>query len=358
MQIPELPKPNRDPDLWSRVLAKGFELYPARKENYDKWINSKGGATLDYLPTQLDIEVTSRCNFRCSMCMLVDFPKYQRAPDLTYDDYRRIIDSQVGLIEVKLQGIGEPTLHKQFSDMVQYAREKEIWVRTTTNASRLHVKDIGQRLIESGVCELQVSIDGASKESFEKIREGGRWEKVSQNCKELNNFASRLPGVKRTRMWSVIQKDNMHEIEKFPEVAHQLGFERLTLSLELANWGQEKWQEINGQNNCADLVDPELLHRLIDRGAKNGVEITYWYIGKKYDSGAYETVCPWPFGRAMISSDMRVVPCCMISNPDFMELGDAGDFSATWNAAPMQKFREAHLSGDIPKICANCYRSN
>ena len=76
----------------------------------------------------------------------------------------------------------------------------------------------------------------------------------------------------------------------------------------------------------------------------------------KYSTDSRKTLCPWPFERAYVSSDMRIVPCCMIATPDVEDLGGAVDFSEEWNGAKYQQFRQRHIDGDLPAVCASCYQ--
>ena len=55
---------------------------------------------------------------------------------------------------------------------------------------------------------------------------------------------------------------------------------------------------------------------------------------------------------------MRIVPCCLISNPDVADLGDARDFTGAWQSETYDAFRQAHLDGRIPKLCRACYVDN
>ena len=55
---------------------------------------------------------------------------------------------------------------------------------------------------------------------------------------------------------------------------------------------------------------------------------------------------------------MRIVPCCMIANPDIYELGNANDLSKLWNGKSFHNFRKDHITGNIPKVCENCYANN
>jgi MoaA/NifB/PqqE/SkfB family radical SAM enzyme len=70
--------------------------------------------------------------------------------------------------------------------MIRSVREKHIWVRTTTNASLLHLKDNYRKMIDADVNELQISLDGAIKEIYEGIRRGANYERVMSNIALIN----------------------------------------------------------------------------------------------------------------------------------------------------------------------------
>ena len=140
-----MPVPAAGLEAYQRERALALASDARRKANYDAYqAHQRRGAVVDYLPIKLNIENVSRCNFRCTMCVVAEWPKGQRAEDMTFDDFRRLIDEQYGLVEIKLQGIGEPLMQRgdEFFEMIRYARSKHIWVRTTTNASQLHLRTI------------------------------------------------------------------------------------------------------------------------------------------------------------------------------------------------------------------------
>jgi molybdenum cofactor biosynthesis enzyme MoaA len=218
----------------------------ACQENYRRYLAAgRRSAEIDYAPIKLDIENVSRCNFRCTMCVVGDWPRGKRAQDMTLDSFKQLIDAQPGLLEIKLQGIGEPTLQRDdFFAMIRYARERHIWVRTTTNASLLHLNDNARKLIDSGVNEVQVSIDGATAEVYEAIRRGGVFARVVANVKALNAY-QRAQGVERTKMWTVVQQANRHQLADLVDLAAELGFTNQVFSLELSDWGIGTWHERN-----------------------------------------------------------------------------------------------------------------
>ena len=157
-------------------------------------------------------------------------------------------------------------------------------------------------------------------------------------------------------MWTVIQQDNFCDILKLPSLASELGFEKLTLSLNLTDWGQKRWKEINEQATISKSFEVTLAERLVDLGNEHDVEVTFWFIDEKYSCNSYSQICPCPFETVFVSSDMRIVPCCLISNPEVYDLGDAGRLNEEWNSEKMRLFRRTHLEGKILNICQSCYR--
>ncbi|MCC7046012.1 MAG: radical SAM protein [Alphaproteobacteria bacterium] len=356
------PEPAAGIAAYERERELALARSPACRANYERYLaGRRRAAAVDYLPIKLDIENTSRCNVRCTMCVVSSWAKGKRADDLPLAAFKRLIDEQVGLLEIKLQGIGEPTLQRDdYFAMIRYARQKHIWVRTTTNGSLLHLNDNARKLIESDVNELQISIDGASRAVYEAIRRGGVFDRVMKNVRAVND-CQRRAGVERTKMWTVVQKGNIHELEALVDLAAELGFTNQVFSLELSDWGIAEWHD----RNAAAAVEAELeisrLAALVERGERLGVRVRFWNVTQKYGFDSPDSLCPWPFERAYVSSDLRVVPCCFIGNPDVAEigsgLGGGAGFEGVWKGDEFRRFRQAHLDGTPPDYCRNCYRS-
>ena len=349
------PEPSAGWDAYRAQIERGLNFDPRRRANFEKFQQSKRVAEPDYLPIKLDIENVSRCNFRCTMCQVSDWHKGQRAPDLPLAAFKQLIDEQYGLIEIKLQGMGEPLLQRDdYFEMIRYARAKEIWVRTTTNASLLHLKDNYKRLIDADPNEVQISIDGANKDVFESIRRGSVFEKVIANCRLINDYCDQN-GLTRTKMWVVVQRDNRHQLRDFVSLAADAGFRSMAFSLNLTDWGQQKWNVANTEVLAEDAFDEGLSHDLVDYGQSLGTKVAFWSVTDKYNYDRNETLCPWPFERAYVSSDLRVVPCCTIANPEVMDLGSAATLAETWHSPSFAEFRRAHIEGRLPSACRGCY---
>ncbi len=359
--LKNLPKPEPMPNEWAYKLErwKCLALSSRKLKNYMKYMRSaRRSEDLEYLPIKLDIENVSRCNFRCTMCQVSGWANFKRADDMSFEDFKNLIDEQYGLVEIKIQGMGEPTLAKDtYFNMLKYARSKHIWVRTVTNASLLHLHDNYKKIVDSGANEIQISVDGATKETFENIRQGSNFEKVSENCKLINDYC-KTKKILRTKMWTVVQKDNLTELSDLVKLGHELGFTSMVLALDLNGWGQEKWNNHANEVKVENQVTYEYAKKLVDKGEDLGIKVTFWNNTSKFNTASKETLCHWPFERAYVSSDMKIVPCCMIANPEVKNLGDAHNFTQEWNSKNYKEFRKAHLEGKIPNICKECYKNS
>jgi len=355
MEFPE-PEPVPNRDVYLEELEKSLNYSKKRRDNYEKFMGaSRRNEIADYLPVRMDFENVSRCNFRCIMCQVSDWPKMKRAADMPFEDFKNLIDDQYGLVEIKIQGMGEPTMQgEDYFKMIRYARSRQIWVRTVTNASLLHLKENYKKLVDSGVNEIQISIDGPDKETFEGIREGSSFDKVTSNCKLINDYCEEN-NVERTKMWTVVQNSNIDKLEELVDLGYELNFKNIVFSLELVDWGQDDWKSRNSKISASGLINNDRIFSLVDKGEVLGIKVRFWRQTQKYTTKSPEKLCPWPFERVYISSDMRVVACCVIGNPEVSDLGNAHDFLTLWNEKTMLNFRAQHLTGNLPDYCKSCY---
>ena len=327
---------------------------PVCRQNWDRYLAAgRGVAAVDYLPVKLDVENVSRCNFACSMCAVSKWPKRQRARDMTLDEFTTLIDEQRGLVEIKLNGLGEALMQgDEYFAMIRYARERRIWVRMTTNASLLHLRENYRKLIDSGVNEIDISIDGADAATFQGIRIGGDFQRVTDNCRLLNAYAISV-GKPSAKCWTLVQKGNAGRLMDHVELAARLGFQHLVFSSQLHGWGDDALAERNKGEMVA--MDERTVNGLLTLGRQFGVRVAFWDVAEKFEAAPGKR-CPWPFERAVLTSDLRTVPCCMIGSPDAYEIGKGQTFVENWHGLEYRDFRQSHLDGDIPPICRGCYK--
>ncbi len=350
-----LEKPYVDRFSYDMTYYKGFLEYPYRLKNYIISKEQEYSARRDYLPTIMDLEPNSTCNFRCTMCQVSNWDNGKRANDMSFEEFKNFIDTNNHFMEVKLHGMGEPLLHKRYFEMVEYLSSQHIWTRTSINGSLLHIKENYKKLIDAGIGEVQCSFDGATKEIYENIRVGANFEKVVENFTLLNNYANTKDRL-YTRMWALIQKSNRHQIFDFVELAVKMNFKRLSFSVSLNDWGRDDWNQNNKEQEAQKFTKQEH-EKLIELSKKYDIDITLWEQSSSYSTASKEKLCSWVFDRPYISSDLKVVPCCMIADPSVVNFGSSKDFTNVWNNKKYQDFRKLHLEGKIPQCCKECYKN-
>ena len=346
--------PLADKKQYEKMLYTGFKIYPKRYKNYQKYLKNKVSLKPDFMPIKADIENVSRCNFACKHCMASTYATAKgRARDLGFDNFAKFIDEQYGLIEIKIQGVGEPFLDKDFIKMVKYASDKYIWVRSTTNGSLLHLNDNYKKIIDANIGELQISIDGANTKTFESIRINGKFDRITKNCILLNEYSRSISDKPKTRMWAVLQKKNFHQAKDLVKLAKELKFKRVTLSVELRPWeGYEKLSDFTESQKITSVS--QAWFDEIDSYAKEiDMDVSFWYSTVRFSK---KSPCFWPFERFLLSSEGLMVPCCTICDPAVYQYGNISDFKNIWfDSDKLLEFRRAHIEGNIPDMCENCY---
>jgi hypothetical protein len=156
---------------------------------FSKTICRVGGSYFDLVqssfPAVVRIETTNACNACCTICPRKDIQR--RIARMDDDLFTRLIDecARHKCREIHLHNFGEPLMDKRLEDRVSYAKWKGIKkVKIFSNGSLLNC-DRAKGLIEAGLDEIKISIDGATKEEFERIRVPLKYETVMENIANL-----------------------------------------------------------------------------------------------------------------------------------------------------------------------------
>ncbi|HON38510.1 MAG TPA: radical SAM protein [Deltaproteobacteria bacterium] len=118
-------------------------------------------------PVSINLDLTSACNFRCPHC--VDSGIINTGEALTLDVIKQSIDTlqEKGLLSVILIGGGEPTVHRDFEEIVRFIRSRGLQVGIATNGSRLARVEKVADLLKEGDW-LRLSLDAAREDTFQK----------------------------------------------------------------------------------------------------------------------------------------------------------------------------------------------
>lgn len=296
-----------------------------------------GVPTIHGLPISISFEPTTSCNLRCPECPS-GLRSFTRATGMLGQPlFQHVIDQLAPTLSyLTFYFQGEPYLHPQFLDMVQYAADRNIYTATSTNAH--YLKDENARLtVESGLDRLIISIDGTTQDTYQSYRVGGSLDKVIEGARNIiawkKKLKSRTPHV---IFQFLVVKPNEHQIPEVYTLAKQIGVDQVVL----------KTAQIYDYANGSDLIpeqDQYSRYRKMNDGSytiKNSLDNHCW---KMWHS-------------CVITWDGKIVPCCFDKDAHHV-LGDLtkNSFEEVWNGEAYNTFRAALLrSRSEIEICKNC----
>jgi radical SAM protein with 4Fe4S-binding SPASM domain len=135
------------------------------------------------------------CNARCPNCPYTNSNIRQEYRDrpLMHEDTFRIIADQCGPHQawVRLSGGGEPMLHPQAVELIEYAKSKGARIGLITNGSRFTENSI-QRLLACGADMIEFSVDAGDPDTYGSVRPGLDWERLVSTVESMVSLRQRM----------------------------------------------------------------------------------------------------------------------------------------------------------------------
>jgi len=171
------------------------------------------------------VEPTMDCNLKCCMCPWMNLRRPGSKMDWKIFEaaarYFRLAE------EVDLTGGGEPLLHPRLEEMVRSAKSAGCVVGFSTNATLLFPEQT-QIFLDAGIDWIAYSVDGATPETYERIRGGASFEKVMKNICGVQQLKERRGSIKpRTMLFFVMMKENVHELPAMVRLAKCMGIDQI-----------------------------------------------------------------------------------------------------------------------------------
>jgi radical SAM protein with 4Fe4S-binding SPASM domain len=312
------------------VVKENKNLEYRKEEEFLKyrklWRDTAVNHVKTEFPLHLDIEVTSYCNLLCPMC-----PRTHRVQQgkwenrmMKFSTFEKIIDEGVskGLKAINLNNFGESLYNKDIVKMISYAYSKGVLdIMLHTNGTYMN-DDLTYGLINSGLTKIIFSVDSISREIYEKIRIGAKFEDTVKNIKNFYKIRKKLKkNTPSIRISMVRMKENNHEVENFEKF-----------------WGE-----------YADEIS------YTDYRNQDGLDTEDRYVSYKKENKSY--ACPALWQRLTINATGEVTACCRDAGKR-LTLGKLENESLTniWNGNEIIKARYLHENKKAYKIdaCNGC----
>jgi MoaA/NifB/PqqE/SkfB family radical SAM enzyme len=245
-----------------------------RLKDYIQWqrgcgVDTQARGLPIFSPISINLDLTSACNFSCPFC--VDSKLINAGKTLTLEGVKKTIHTlhSHGLLSVILIGGGEPTLHKDFGEIVRYIKSKRLQIGIVTNGSRLEkIEAIVGELREKDW--IRISIDAAGERVFKALHLPktqvtlGRILEKAEKVKEKNPVVSL--GYSFVIVWESVEINgkrlcpNLDEMTRSVELAREFSFDYVSFKPCLVRWNESQRETL--LKNVGKTKEEEIIEQI------------------------------------------------------------------------------------------------
>jgi len=306
-----------------------LRFFPDRWRWFEKNISQfeRRGVLQAYEKPFVSFETTDICNLNCIMCETWSATRTKGI--MKMDDFVGHLDriQALGQNSVAFHTIGDPLMDKEVGEKLRLCYERGIEVDLRTNG--LLLDKYLSVIVKYPPGRLRISIDGGTKETYERIRVRGKFDKLLANLNLLKGAFVKHRILCELGVDMVVFGENLHEIPIFYQVFHPY-FKLTHMHFHIIN-------SLSGDHG--DFFDKEKL------------------------SSFSQPVppCKMPFTSLFILHDQRVSVCCRDYHEELI-VGDLKNetIEQIWSGKSIHALREAHeqaksTPSNLPRACRECY---
>ena len=291
-------------------------------------------------PVNLTWEVTLACNLRCRHCLSASGRPAARELDTA--EALQVVEQlhEAGVFQVNFGG-GEPFLRPDFEEILAACHERGLVTCISTNGT-LFDRSRVQRLSRSALVAIQVSVDGARRETCDAIRGEGTWAEALHALRLLAD--STIP----TSINTVLTGTNADEIPALHDLAGSLGVSLRVSRFRPSGRGAVDWEAL--RPSAAQLLDFSAW-LAAEAGVRTGD--SFFSLTSRERQGLGLNLCGAAKLTCCLGPRGDLYPCAFLQRREFR----AGSlrrqsFAEIWRDSPVYRgFRELRIHS-----CEACQR--
>ena len=182
---------------------------------FSAYLHSRAGANA--VPISGTFELTSRCNFNCRMCYVHNMDCSKMTEEKSAEWWINLGKKAAseGMVFLLITG-GEPLLRKDFKEIYTELSKLGLMISINTNGSLL-CGEIAELFKKIPPTRLNISLYGASNETYEKFTGAPHFTRVLENIKLLKSYGIDI------RLNVSITEDNYRDLAEIYRIACELG---------------------------------------------------------------------------------------------------------------------------------------
>jgi len=181
-------------------------------------------------PQHIQIETTTRCNLKCTMCprQTYDYARL-KFDDMTLKDFEHILKKlPKDLGTISFHGLGEPLLNKDIVDIIATANGGHFNTLLVTNGL-LFEHSMITNIFQSPPGQIIISMDSPDKFRYEQIRKGANYNVLVNNIKELINEKAKNAYPTHIAIQMVVSENNFSDVSNMIEFCRRHDIPSLNL---------------------------------------------------------------------------------------------------------------------------------
>ena len=284
----------------------------------------------DIIPTHVQIILSDLCNQNCHFCayrMDGGFSTEQFGDDkgnrnpvrfIPTAKVKEILDdcARLGANAIEFTGGGEPTVHPDCFEIIEYAQKLGLQTGLVTNGVRLK-----QCAAVENLTWLRISLDAGDAATYERIRESKAWKQVMKNLVYAGSLEKPYVGV-----GFVITRENYKELAAATKLTKEAGIDYIRISAMFSTLGHAYY----------DGIEDVILQQIEESVAYNdeNFKAVNFYNDrvKDLDDGKPDyKFCGEQQFVLYIGGNQKIYTCCTNAYTKHGEIGDISNQSfATW----------------------------
>ena len=320
-------------------------------------------------PFSVQVEITSHCNLKCTMCPLTTESTLSslhpgHISDASWAQVMRMV-RRTGM--ARISGFGEPLTHPKVYRFLAELDALGVIIALTTNGTALSAANCRKLAAMEHLFHVNVSIDSPDPAIYAAIR-GGDLDKAMRG---LRTLLATVDEPSRVTVSSVLMQENLASLADFPPLLAELGVETYVLQGLVDYAEHSRRRQLLGHGALAAHVE-ELIQSCEAHGIRaaftqddrldlelhDPAEALRKYHASDARKPSDSRQCMLPWEMPFVDKDGRVFACCYASQEEAEVLGEVSrqGLEEIWHGEPYQAFRRGLLRGDasMPSICRTC----
>lgn len=316
-------------------------------------------------PYGIELAPTLRCNINCLFCWREDLKNIDYDKELSFEDYKRVIEesSKLGVKEIKIIGGGDALCKERIIDLMCLIKDKQMFGYICTNGMLFKEEEL-KRLIEKKWDHIKFSFHAPDEKTNDAItRSKGSFKKIIENIKTINKYKKDKP---KLEFGVVLINKNYNKIKDIVELAHELNIDAVFIEpitvysktgkkLKLHKKQIKEFQIIAKEAHQLAKkygIETNLQCFFTSQLIKNTNKMEKVLLENKKKEFA-NTACFEPFYRMGIRVDGQVGPCGFFDENSPENIKDKS-LKEIWYGAYFNSLRTKMINQDIPNQCRRC----